>query len=617
MKKLLRFLSNYKIQCILSPLFKMLEASFELIVPLVIAKLIDGGIGGNDKWIIIRSVLELAGLALVGLVASITAQYYAARAAVGFSTELRHELFSHLMKLSHSQIDGIGTSTMVTRITSDVNITQNGVNMFLRLFLRSPFVVFGAMVMAFTIDVKAALVFVGTIVALGIVVGVLMFLNIPALKEVQKRLDHVTGSIRENLNGVRVLRAFRLEEVKTASFIEVNGELADKAKSAGHISALMNPLTFILINLGICILIYVGAIRLELGILTQGMVVALYNYMSQILVELVKLANLVVTLNRGLASANRISEIFDMEPGMIYATSEGDVSGKEDDIKEKDLSDSKTAGSTGMIPGKIGNEVTATGDGDSDGAEYICYFDDVSLRYNEGADEALTNITFKVKRGETVGIIGGTGSGKSSIVNLLGRFYDATEGNVYINGKNIKELTEEELHSLVGIVLQKSVLFKGTIRSNLLMGSRREVSDEELISACISSQAKEVVDSKGGLDSEVEQGGRNFSGGQRQRLSIARTLAGRPDILVLDDSASALDYATDLKLRRALAALPYKATVFIISQRTSSISHADQIIVMDDGKMVGLGRHADLLRDCETYREIYESQLRKEDEAAG
>ncbi len=617
----------------MSPLFKMLEASFELIVPLVIATLIDSGIGGNNKWIIVRSVLELAGLALVGLVASITAQYFAAKAAIGFSTELRHELFAHLMKMSHSQIDGIGTSTMVTRITSDVNITQNGVNMFLRLFLRSPFVVFGAMVMAFTIDVKAALVFVGTIAALGIVVGVLMSLNIPALKEVQRRLDNVTASIRENLNGVRVLRAFRLEEIKTASFIEVNGELADKAKSAGHISALMNPLTFILINLGICILIYVGAIRLELGILTQGMVVALYNYMSQILVELVKLANLVVTLNRGLASANRISEIFDMEPDMIYANEDELMSGLDNDdemLSGSDDDDEMLSGSDnedGLMSGGVNEDELisdeanedepVTGEDNADESEYICCFDNVSLRYNEGADEALTDITFKVKKGETVGIIGGTGSGKSSIVSLIGRFYDATEGNVYINGKNIKDLTEDELHSLVGIVLQKSVLFKGTIRSNLLMGSRQDISDEDLISACISSQAMEVVESKGGLDAEVEQGGRNFSGGQRQRLSIARTLAGRPDILVLDDSASALDYATDLKLRRALAELPYRATVFIISQRTSSISHADQIIVLDDGKMVGIGRHDDLLRDCDTYREIYESQLRKEDKAVG
>ncbi len=550
----------------------MLEASFELIVPLVIASLIDKGIVTGDKAHIYRQVAILGVFAVVGCVTAITAQYFAARAAIGFATDVRRDMFSHLMKLSHSDIDGLGINTMITRITTDVNTAQNGVNMFLRLFLRSPFVVFGAMIMAFTIDFRSALVFAVTIAVLFTLVVIIMFVNISALKEVQSRLDLLTGNIRENLMGVRVLRAFNHEDSEMKDFEDNNLGLVSKAKRAGRIGGLMNPLTYSLINLGICALIYVGAIRLGSGALSGGQVVALYNYMSQILVELIKLANLVVILNRGLASVDRVADVFDIKPSMEY----GD----------------KT----------LNNE---------DGVRFV--FDNAHLRYEGDAEDSLKGISFEAKSGETVGIIGGTGSGKTSLVNLLGRLYDVTEGRVLINDRDIRDLSLEEINKTVGIVRQRAVLFKGSIRDNLLMGAEN-ADDDSLMKAVKTAQALEVVEGKGGLDGTVEQGGRNFSGGQRQRLSIARTLAAKTPVLVLDDSSSALDYATDLALRRALAGLDYKPLIFVISQRTSSIKHADKILVLDDGELVGLGTHEELLDSCDIYREIHNSQIQKSEE---
>lgn len=577
MKKLLKYLSEYKKQCFLSPFFKMLEATFELIVPLVIASLIDVGIGGGDKSHIYKMVAILGGLAIVGLIAAITAQYYAAKAAIGFATRLRHALFEHLMGLSYSDVDKLGTSTMITRMTSDVNQAQNGVNMFLRLFLRSPFVVFGAMIMAFTIDFKIALIFVVTIVLLFTVVGFIMSKNIPAIRKSQEWLDRVTQATRESLNGVRVIRAFRLERQTVGEFGDTNGGLMGAQKRAGRISALMNPLTYILINLGTIAVIYAGGIRIQSGSLSQGQVVALYNYMSQILVELVKLANLVVTLNKALASSKRISDILDIQPSMA----EGAGTDKVTDIAES-------------------------------GDIAVC-FDNVSLMYPGAGEESLSNISFSAKKGQTIGVIGGTGSGKSSVVNLIARFYDATSGRVSILGHNINEYTYDELHRKIGVVMQKAVLFKGTIADNLRM-SDENITVEDMNEAVRIAQATQIVEDKGGLDALVEQNGRNFSGGQRQRLSIARTLAAKPEILILDDSSSALDYATDLALRRALRELSWETTVFIISQRTSSLKHADQILVLEDGNMVGLGNHNELMKSCDTYREIHNSQLHSEEE---
>lgn len=577
MKKLLKYLSEYKKQCFLSPFFKMLEATFELIVPLVIASLIDVGIGGGDKGHIYKMVAILGGLAIVGLIAAITAQYYAAKAAIGFATKLRHALFEHLMGLSYSDVDKLGTSTMITRMTSDVNQAQNGVNMFLRLFLRSPFVVFGAMIMAFTIDFKIALIFVVTIVLLFTVVGFIMSKNIPAIRKSQEWLDRVTQATRESLNGVRVIRAFRLERQTVGEFGDTNGGLMGAQKRAGRISALMNPLTYILINLGTIAVIYAGGIRIQSGSLSQGQVVALYNYMSQILVELVKLANLVVTLNKALASSKRISDILDIQPSMAEGAGTDKVT---DNAESGDIA--------------------------------VC-FDKVSLIYPGAGEESLSNISFSAKKGQTIGVIGGTGSGKSSVVNLIARFYDATSGRVSILGHNINEYTYDELHRKIGVVMQKAVLFKGTIADNLRM-SDENITVEDMNEAVRIAQATQIVEDKGGLDALVEQNGRNFSGGQRQRLSIARTLAAKPEILILDDSSSALDYATDLALRRALRELSWETTVFIISQRTSSLKHADQILVLEDGNMVGLGNHNDLMKSCDTYREIHNSQLHSEEE---
>lgn len=583
---MLVYLKEYRLQCVLAPAFKMLEASFELIVPLVIAALIDNGIAGNDKGQIYLCVVALAVLALVGLTVSIIAQFFAAKAAIGFATRLRSELFKHLMSLSFAEVDTIGTSTMITRMTSDVNQAQNGVNMFLRLFLRSPFVVFGAMIMAFTIDTQIALIFVVTIIVLFAVVGLIMSGNIPALKKAQEGLDNVTRATREGLSGVRVVRAFGLESKSIDSFHEVNGTLTGRLKKAGHISSLMNPLTYVLINLGIVTVIYAGGLKVSKGTLSQGQVVALYNYMSQILVELVKLANLVVTLNKALASCNRISDVFDISPSM----KEGRGVDLYDDEEDDELQKPEEAGKIAVS------------------------FRDVSFAYPGSMEESLSNISFEAFKGQTIGVIGGTGSGKSTLVSLIARFYDTTGGDVYLFGHDIRDYSYDQLHSLVGVVMQKAVLFAGTIEDNLKM-AEFDADDKRLKTAIDIAQATEVVDSKGGIKAAVEQGGRNFSGGQRQRLSIARTLSGGAKILILDDSSSALDYATDLKLRRALKELPGDTTTFIISQRTSSIKHADQIIVLDDGKMVGLGRHEDLLADCDIYREIHDSQLHRTEDA--
>ena len=570
MRKLLPYLKEYVKECILSPGFKMLEACFELIVPIVIASLIDRGIGDGDIPYIFRMIVVLFMLAIVGCAVAITAQYFSAKAAIGFATKLRLVLFKHLMNLSYPDIDEVGTSTMITRMTSDVNKVQTGVNMFLRLFLRSPFVVFGAMFMAFTIDFTSALIFVIAIVGIGGVVFFLISKNIPALRQVQNRLDEVTNSTRESLTGLRVLRAFRLESKSIDDFKNVNGNYFDAQTRSGNISALMNPLTYVLINLATVGVIYLGGIKVSMGALTAGQVIALYNYMSQILVELVKLANLIVTLNRALASSRRISDILDIKPSM------------EDGIGSR--ADNKS------------------------GREPYILFDNVSFSYPGAGEESLSNVNFHVNRGETVGVIGGTGSGKSTLVNLIPRFYDVTKGSVRIDGIDVRDYRFAELRKKVGVVKQKAVLFKGSIADNLRMGDEK-VSLEDMEKAINDSQSKVIVEGKGGIEAEVEQGGRNFSGGQRQRLSIARTLAYKPEILILDDSSSALDYATDLQLRRAIRNLEYKPTVFIISQRTASIRYADKIIVLEDGLVAGIGTHDELLDSCEVYREIHSSQL--------
>lgn len=599
MKRLLVYLKDYKKECVLAPLFKMLEASFELFVPLVIASIIDSGIAGNEKSVLFRDFGLLIALGLIGLAAAVTAQYFSAKAAVGFATKLRHHLFKHLMGLSFTEIDKVGTSTMITRMTSDVNQAQTGVNMFLRLFLRSPFVVFGAMIMAFTIDVKCALYFVFAIVGLSIIVFAIMVLNIPMMKDVQKKLDTVLLHTRENLAGVRVIRAFCREEDEVENFLKRNEELTTKQKQSGSLSGLMNPLTYVLINVAIVLLIHSGAIKVSMGTLTQGEVIALYNYMSQILVELVKLANLIVTLNKALASANRISEVFAMEASMADGTK---VFGEADQLKKDSV-----AVTAAKAVGTHNTKVGAT--------PYI-QFSHVGLTYAGSSEESLTDIDFTVEKGQTVGVIGGTGCGKTSLMHLLTRFYDATSGEVLLNGKNIKEYKQETLRDNIGIVLQKAVLFKGTIRDNLKW-RKEDATDEEMMAAIRAAQALDVVEKKGGLDALVEQNGRNFSGGQRQRLAIARSLVGNPKILILDDSSSALDFATDAALRKSVKELPGQPTVFIVSQRTSSIQHADLILVLDDGELVGKGTHEELLEACEVYKEIYESQYKAQNEIQG
>lgn len=572
MKKLWKYMRDYRREGILAPLFKLLEASLELLVPLVMAQIIDIGIANGDGGFILSRCGILAALAAVGLVCSITAQYFAAKASVGFAAKLRSTLFKHIQSLSYSKLDTQGTGTLIARITGDINQVQSGMNLALRLLLRSPFVVFGAMIMAFTIDVKAALVFVVTIPLLSIVVFGIMLWSIPMYKKVQARLDKVLGITRENLSGVRVIRAFCKEDEERREFGERNAALTKLQLIVGRVSAAMNPATYIMINLGIAVLIYVGALRVDSGILTQGQVVALYNYMSQILVELVKLASLIITITKALACAGRVSAALDVESDMHGA----DTMPKEIDTDEE------------------------------------VRFENVEFGYATGGEPALSGISFSVKKGETMGIIGGTGSGKSSLVSLIPRFYDATGGHVYIKENDVKDYPLGALREMVGMVPQKAVLFKGTIRENLRWGNA-DATEEEMERALSDAQALEIVKAKPeGLDSPVAQNGKNLSGGQRQRLTIARALIKKPEILILDDSASALDYATDLALRRSLAALSYKPTVFIVSQRASSILHADKIAVLDEGKMVGLGTHDELMQTCPVYREIYYSQYEQE-----
>ena len=583
MKKLLVYLKDYKKESVLGPLFKLLEATFELIVPLVMAAIIDTGVATGDKSYIMKMCMVLVLLAVIGLTCSITAQYFAAKAAVGFATKLRHALFAHIESLSFTEMDTVGTATLITRMTSDVNQVQNGVNLVLRLFLRSPFIVFGAMVMAFTIDVKAALVFVVTIPLLSIIVFGIMLISIPLYKKVQSALDKVLGITRENLTGSRVIRAFNKEEDETVHFNENNDLLTRAQIYVGKISALMNPLTYVIINGAIVVLVWTGAVRVDNGYITQGEVVALINYMSQILVELVKLANLIININKSIACGNRIQSIFEMQPSIT------DGSGQKVDKVQTDTADR------------------------SEEAEYAVEFSHVGLTYAGAGDESLTDIDFKVKKGETIGIIGGTGSGKSSVVNLIPRFYDVTSGFIKVDGKDIKDYPLEELRGKIGTVLQKAVLFHGTIRENLKWGNP-DATEEDLNRAITVAQAKEFVDNKEGrLDFEIEQGGKNLSGGQRQRLTIARAVVKKPEILILDDSASALDFATDAALRKAIREMEGETTVFIVSQRAASIQHADRIVVLDDGKIVGLGTSEELLESCEVYQEIYNSQFKKQE----
>ena len=574
MKKLLYFMKDYKKESVLAPFFKMLEAFFELFVPLVVASIIDDGIVPKDSGHIIRMCLLLLVLAAVGLTCSITAQYFAAKSAVGAATGIRYELFTHIQTLGYEEMDTVGTSTLITRMTSDINQVQNGINLVLRLFLRSPFIVFGAMIMAFTIDVKAAMIFVVAIILLSIVVFGVMFITKPLYKKVQSGLDTILGTTRENLTGVRVIRAFHQEQAEYNKFLAENEELTSLQKFAGKISGLTNPLTFIIINFAILVLIHTGAVRVSLGTLSQGQVVALYNYMSQILVELIKLANLIISVTKAMACFNRIQDVFHIEPSMKEGT--------------------KTVAAAGNTTPAV-------------------EFKNVSFTYAGGGDHAVENISFKAMPGQTIGIIGGTGSGKSTLVNLIPRFYDVSEGEVDIAGKNIQDYTYGSLRNTISVVPQKAQLFAGTIRDNLTFGCP-DATEEQIEEALAISQAKEFVDTKEGrLDAKIEQGGKNLSGGQRQRLTLARALVPQSDILIMDDSASALDYATDARLRKAIQDMKRKPTVFIVSQRTSSIQNADMILVLDDGKIAGQGTHEQLLKSCNIYREIYETQFKKEE----
>ena len=572
MKYLLPYMKKFTKESILAPLFKMLEAMFDLLVPLVVANIINTGIAARDTAYILGQCGLLILMALVGLGCSFTAQYFAARAAIGTSTGMRHQLMAHIQKLSFTELDTIGVSTLITRMTADVNQVQNGVNMFLRLFLRSPFIVIGAMVMAFTIDWGAASIFVIAIPVLAVIVFGVMKLTSPMYKRVQQKLDTVTSATRENLTGVRVVRAFGREEAEAERFAQANGELNEAQLKVGRIAALMNPMTYVVVNLALIAILYVGADKVNNSTLLSGDVVALVNYMSQILVELVKLANLIVLLTRAIASLGRVATVLDTETSMHYP-------------EKAEAAES---------------------------ADAAVRSDHVSLTYKGAGDESITDISFRAMKGQTIGVIGGTGSGKSTLVSLIPRFYDATRGEVRLMGRPIADWPHDELRDRVAVVMQRAQLFKGTIRSNLLWGDMT-ATDDELWAALETAQAAEFVRQKPGqLDDPVEQGGRNLSGGQKQRLTIARALVSKPDVLILDDSASALDYATDAALRRALRELPDTTTTFIVSQRTSSIRHADQILVMDDGELVGCGTHDELLASCEVYREIHESQFRKE-----
>lgn len=576
MKYLKVYLKDYKRDSILAPLFKMLEAMFDLLVPVVVAHIINVGIVNQDRGDILRCCGILVLMAIVGLCCSFTAQYFAARAAIGSATGLRHMLFVHIQKLGFSEMDTIGSSTLITRMTSDINQVQNGLNLFLRLFLRSPFIVFGAMVMAFTINVRLALIFVVTIPVLSVIIFGLMGITSPLYKKVQGKLDVITGNARENLSGVRVIRAFGREKEESEKFSQANHDLVKEQLFVGRISALMNPLTYSVVNMGIIAILWSGSRSVEGGVLMSGDIVALVNYMSQILVELVKLANLIVTISRAMASLGRVEQVLDTKTVMEFP---------ESTKREETIATNRT--------------------------DEAVSFEHVSLSYAQAGEESLSDISFSVKRGETIGIIGGTGSGKSSLVHLIPRFYDATSGQIFLLGRPIQEWDREALRKKVGIVMQKVQVFSGTIRSNLLMGNEG-ASEEEMWQALRIAQAEEFVRKKsGGLDEAVEQGGRNLSGGQRQRLTIARALVRKPEILILDDSSSALDYVTDAALRKELKSLPSDVTVFLVSQRTSSIRYADHILVLEDGEAAGWGTHEELLKSCEIYREIYESQYGK------
>ncbi len=574
MKKLLIYLKGYKKECVLAPLFKMLEACFELLIPLVVASIIDVGIENGDGGYVIKMCALMVLLGAIGLSCTLVAQYFSAKAACGFSRKLRHFLFSHITSLSYTEIDSLGTSTLINRMTSDTNQVQTGINLTLRLFMRSPVIVFGALIMAIVVDptLKASGIFILTISALAIVVFGIMLITIPLYKKVQARLDSTVITTRENLTGVRVIRAFSLDKKESEKFHKKTALLNKAQVFVGRISALMNPLTFVIVNLSVCFLIHKGAILVDDGNLTQGQVIALYNYMSQILIELVKLANLIITITKSLACAKRIEDVFeikssqDVVPSEQYAQSENAVE-----------------------------------------------FRNASLRYKGASEPSLENISFSACRGETVGIIGGTGSGKSSLINMIGRFYDCESGEVLVNGQNVNSYEFDTLREKIGIVPQRAVLFKGSVRDNLRWGDEN-ATDEEIYSAISIAQASDIIDAKGqGLDFQIEEGGKNLSGGQRQRLTIARALVGKPEILIFDDSSSALDYQTDARLRQALKNLDYQPTVFIVSQRTASLAHADKIVVLDDGKIVGIGTHKELLSSCLVYSEIYNSQFRRED----
>lgn len=584
MRKLLIYMKDYKKECVLAPLFKMLEASFELFVPLVVAAIIDRGIGGMDRGYIYRMGLLMVLLGVIGLSCSVTAQYFSAKAAVGFVTRVKHALFRHIQSLSYTEVDTLGTSAMITRMTSDMNQVQNGVNLTLRLLLRSPFVVFGAMIMAFTVNAKAALVFVVIIPLLCIVVFGIMLFNIPMYKKVQGRLDRVLGSTRENLTGARVIRAFNMQDSEIRQYRESTDALNKVQLFAGRVSGLMNPVTYVIVNGGIIALIYSGAIQVNLGTITQGELTALVNYMSQILVELVKMANLIISITKAVACGNRIQSVFEIRSSMEYGT----------------------------LGWETGEEKRGAAKNHASAPVPFLEFNRVGLHYKNAGAESLSDISFSVEPGQTVGIIGGTGSGKSSLVNLIPRFYDATEGSIRLMGRPIQEYSREALCENIAVVPQKAVLFAGTIEENLRWG-KRDATKEELEQALELSQAKEFVYAKPeGMATVLEQGGKNLSGGQRQRLTIARALVKQPKILILDDSASALDFATDARLRTAIRRMPGAPTVFIVSQRASSIQYADQILVLDDGILAGAGTHEELLAGCPVYQEIYYSQFPKE-----
>lgn len=606
MKELLKYIKDYKKECVLGPLFKLLEACFDLTVPIVMAKIIDEGIAKSDSHFILVYGGVLILLAAVGLLSSITAQYFAAKAAVGFATNLRHGLFKHIESLSFTEMDTVGISTLITRMTSDINQMQSGVNMALRLFLRSPFIVFGAEVMAFTVDVKAAIVFAVVIPILAVVVLGIMAVSMPLYRKVQAGLDGILGRTRQNLTGVRVIRAFDKEEAEKEDFNNENQILTNLQLLVGKISALTNPVTYIFLNVALVVLLYVGAIRVDGGFLTQGKVIALVNYMSQILVELIKLANTIVLSTKAVACGNRIQSVFEMKPSIM----DDFVSDDEEfgSMKKSDNAESSKLTDEENVLGSEKELINKSADSISKGAEVV--FENVDLTYKGAGDKSLENISFTANAGSTIGIIGGTGSGKSSLVNLIPRFYDATAGKVLIDGKNVKDYKVSEVRSIVGIVMQKAVLFKGSIRENMKWGNDK-ATDDEINFALENAQAAEIVAGKeGGLDYMIEQSGRNLSGGQKQRFTIARALVRRPKVLILDDSASALDFATDAKLRKSLKQLGYEPTTFIVSQRTSSIKHADMILVLDDGKVVGKGTHDELLENCEVYHEIYMSQFK-------